>query len=153
MVTYLLVWNPNRWPWADLPEVVKRVGRGEPVIRRWSCGSNKRIVIGDRVFLMRLGREPRGIFASGAVVDEPFEAVHWQPEKAKLGRKARYVRFQFDALLDPENEPILWRERLKSEAPFSAAHWDTRSSGIRIADDVAGELEKVWAELVGRPAG
>jgi hypothetical protein len=71
MATYLLVWNPNHWFWAELPEVVKRVGRGEPVISRWSCGSNKRIAIGDRVFLMRLGREPRGIFGSGTVVDEP----------------------------------------------------------------------------------
>jgi 5-methylcytosine-specific restriction protein A len=153
MATYLLVWNPNRWHWADLPDVVKKVGRGERVVERWSCGSNRRIVSGDRVFLIRLGREPRGIIGSGTVVGEPFEDIHWQPEKAEVGRMARYIRFQFDALLDPENEPILWRERLKSEAPFSATHWDTRSSGIRIADEVARELEMVWSDLVGPAAG
>jgi hypothetical protein len=87
------------------------------------------------------------------VVVEPFEDIHWQPEKAEVGRMAHYIRFQLDALLDPENEPILWRERLKSEAPFSATHWDTRSSGIRIADEVARELEMVWSDLVGPAAG
>jgi 5-methylcytosine-specific restriction protein A len=153
MATYLLVWNPKLWHWADLPDVVNRVGRGEPVVERWSCGSNKRIVRGDRVFLIRLGREPKGIIGSGTVVVEPFEDVHWQPEKAQLGQKARYIEFQFDALLDPEREPILWRERLKSEAPLSRMHWDTRSSGVRIPDNIASELEKVWLDLVGPVGG
>jgi 5-methylcytosine-specific restriction protein A len=133
--------------------VVEEVGRGEPVVRRWSCGSSGRIVRGDRVFLIRLGREPRGIIGSGTVVTAPHEDIHWDPKEAQLGKKTLYIRFQFDALLDPEREPILWRERLKSEVPFSATHWDTRSSGIRIADDVASELEKAWSDLVGPDNG
>ena len=104
---------------------------------------------GDRVFLMRLGREPRGVFGSGTVVVEPYEDIHWDPEKADLGKIALFIQFQIDGLLDPEHEPILWRERLKSEAPFSRMHWDTQMSGIRIPDEVANELEKVWHELVG----
>lgn len=152
MATYLLVWNPNRWHWADLPDVVKQVGRSEPVFMRWSCGSNKRIMKGDRVFLIRLGRHPKGIVGSGAVTVAPHEDIHWEPQKARLGKKARYIAFQVDALLDPDREPILWRERLKSEAPFSSMHWDTRSSGVRIPDEIVPELEKVWSDLVG-PAG
>lgn len=148
MATYLLVWNPNRWHWAGLSELVEQVGRGQPVVRRWSCGSNKRIEQGDRVFLIRLGREPKGIIGSGHVTAPSFEDLHWDPEKARQGRTTRYIKFQFDALLEPEREPILWRERLKSEAPLSRMHWDTRSSGVRIPDDVAGELEKAWADLV-----
>ena len=149
MATYLLVWNPIRWLWADLPDVVERVGRGELVVRRWSCGRNKRIVPGDRVFLIRLGQKPRGIIGSGTVTVASFEDVHWDPEKAQLGRTTHYIRFQFDALLDLEREPILWRERLKSEAPFSNMHWDTRSSGVTIPEDIAAELETAWSELVG----
>jgi hypothetical protein len=151
MAAYLLVWNPNRWHWADLADVVDRVNRGEPVIERWSCGSNKHIVPGDRVFLIRLGRRPKGIIGSGTVVKASYEDIHWQQEKAGLGKTSRYIGFQFDALLDPEHEPILWRERLKSEAPFSTMHWDTRSSGVRIPDEVARALEMAWAELTRRP--
>ena len=148
MATYLLVWNPNRWHWSDLSDVVERVGQGEPVVRRWSCGWTRRIAIGDRVFLIRLGQEPRGIIGSGTVVIEPYEDIHWDSEKARIGTTALYIEFQFDALLDPEQEPILWRERLKAEASFSSMHWDTQSSGIRIPDEIAGELEKAWSELV-----
>jgi 5-methylcytosine-specific restriction protein A len=136
-----------------LPDVVEEVCRGAPVVRRWSCGRTRGIESGDRVFLMRLGREPRGITGAGFVVTAPNEDIHWDPKKAQLGKKTLYIRFQFDALLDPERETILWRERLKSEAPFSATHWDTRSSGIRIADDVARELEKAWSDLVGPDNG
>lgn len=150
MATYLLVWNPNRWHWADLADVVQRVGRGEPVVSRWSSGSNRRIAPGDRVFLIRLGRKPKGIIGSGTVIVAPYEDIHWEPEKARLGKHTRYIEFQFDALLDPESEPILWRERLKSEAPFSSMHWDTRSSGVRIPDDIAVVLEQAWSDLVGR---
>ncbi len=149
MATYLLAWNPNRWHWSDLTDVVEKVGRGEPVVRRWSCGRSRRIVRGDRVFLMRLGQQPRGIFGSGTVVVEPYEDIHWEPEKARIGKKTVFLKFRFDALLDPEQEPILWRERLKSEAPFSRVHWDTQISGIRIPDEIAIELEKVWSDLTG----
>lgn len=148
MATFLLTWNPKRWPWPELPELVEQVGRGEPVIRRWSCGTSKKITKGDRVFLLRMGQEPRGIFGSGIVVVAPFENIHWDEEKARSGKLARYLRFRFDALLDAENELILWRDRLKSEPGLSKMHWDTRMSGVQIPDYVAIELEKIWAELI-----
>jgi hypothetical protein len=151
MAAYLLVWNPNRWHWADLADTAEKVGRGEPVTDRWSCASNKRIAPGDRVFLIRLGREPRGIIGSGIVTEGSFLDIHWDPEKARQGKTIHHIHFQYDALLDPEQEPILWRDRLKSEAPFSTMHWDTRSSGVRIPDEVAQALERAWAELTGKP--
>ena len=95
-----------------------------------------------------MGQEPRGIFGSGIVVVAPFEDVHWDEEKARSGKLARYLRFCFDALLDADSEPILWRDRLKSEPGLSKMHWDTRMSGVQIPGEVAEELEKVWAELI-----
>lgn len=95
-----------------------------------------------------MGQEPRGIFGSGIVVVAPFENIHWDEEKARSGKLARYLRFRFDALLDAENELILWRDRLKSEPGLSKMHWDTRMSGVQIPDYVAIELEKIWAELI-----
>ncbi len=148
MATYLLAWNPDRWHWSDLNDVVKRVAQGELVLIRWSCGSTRRIARGDRVFLIRLGQEPRGIFGSGTVAVEPYEDIHWDPDKANLGESALFIQFQIDALLDPEQETIMWRERLLGEARFSGMHWDTQISGISIPDDVASELEMAWFDLV-----
>src|SRR3989344_3639575 len=109
--TFLLVWNPNRWPWKNLEEERLKLNRAGNVERLWSC-RNSRVEIGDRVFIIRLGKEkPRGIFASGVVI-EKTEDRHWDVSKSEL---IPYVRIRFDKLLNPDNDEvkILSREELE----------------------------------------
>jgi 5-methylcytosine-specific restriction protein A len=68
MTTFLLAWNPKRLDWEDIEEMSRAVQSGQLVTIRWSCGNSKRIQRNDRVFFMRLGEEPKGIFASGYVI-------------------------------------------------------------------------------------
>ena len=147
MATYLLTWNPKKWAWADLQDYIGEIARGGHSSSDWSCGNNKRIVKGDRVFLLRQGEEPRGICGSGRADSEVYEDVHWREAKARAGKVTRYVRVRWDVLLDAERESILPREWLNS-APLSRVNWDTQISGIRIADDVAEELEERWADFL-----
>jgi 5-methylcytosine-specific restriction protein A len=76
MGTYLLTWNPNRWAWTDLTLMAHRVREEGSALMRWSCGNTRRIEAGDRVFLLRQGAEPKGILASGMVIEPPYEDVH-----------------------------------------------------------------------------
>lgn len=142
MAAYLLAWNPKRWKWHELPELAEKVREGNLYIRRWSCGNSKSIKKGDRIFLIRLGETPKGIFASGEVVKEPFFDAHW--EGIATRKQALFVEVQFDTLLDPEKDEILPLEVLQQH-PFSEMNWCTQISGIRIPDLVAAELETVWA--------
>lgn len=146
MATYLLAWNPKRWNWDDHDEISDEIKDGKEASIRWSCGNSKKLSKGDRVFFIRLGLEPKGIFASGNITKGSYEAVHWEKEKADIGEKTLYVQVELDAFLDPEKDPILPRELL-STPPFSGMHWDTQMSGIKIPDDIAFELEKVWANF------
>ena len=140
MQTFLLTWNPKKWPWETLDADYARARKQGFLDDRWSCGRSKRIRSGDRVFLLRQGQEPRGIFASGVVTsDAPFEADHFTEE----GRSALYVDTRFDVLLHPDREPILLRASLDSGA-LATVHWDTQASGISIAPDAAAELEERW---------
>jgi 5-methylcytosine-specific restriction protein A len=140
MQTFLLTWNPSKWPWASLDadyDLARRQGFFDV---RWSCGRSKRSRAGDRVFLLRQGIEPRGIVASGFVTsDEPFAANHFADE----GRSALYVATRFDVLLHPDREPIFPRARLDSGG-LAGVHWDTQGGGITIAPDAAAELEELW---------
>ena len=145
MKTFLLAWNPKRWGWEDLADWIDRVEKGEAKNRRWSCGNSKRPQKGDRVFLIRLGEEPRGIFGSGTVVKGSYEDWHWEENKARQGKKARFLKFQFDILLNPE-ENVFSREHL-NKPPFDEMHWDIQKSGAEIPPDVAIELEKTWAKF------
>ena len=65
MTTWLLAWNPHRWEWEDLDERVQEVEAHGASWDRWSYGRTKKIKKGDRVFLIKLGPEPRGLIGSG----------------------------------------------------------------------------------------
>src|SRR5438309_1786711 len=71
MRTFMLTWNPLQERPDDLAEFVARIERGKPVKDDWSTGNRKDLPIGSRVFLLRQGKEPRGIVASGFALSEP----------------------------------------------------------------------------------
>ena len=145
---YLLTWNSLRWPWPELTDTALRVNAGETVTSRWGCGRNKHIQPGDRLFLLKQGTEPRGIFASGTAVSHPFTAPHWDEGKAALGMPANYVELQFDALLVPE-QALLRRDLLKGHPVLGQQYWDTQVSGISIKTAVLPELEAFWRGIAG----
>jgi len=102
---------------------------------------------GDRAFLIRLGQEPKGIFASGTISRGSFKDSHWDEEKAELGETSYFVELDLDTLLNPQTDTILPRKRLNI-APFSEMYWDTQMSGVRIRPTkVAEELEKIWVDF------
>ena len=144
MATYLLTWNPKRWKWDDIAECVRQLEEEGSLGLDWSCANSTQIREGDRLFLLRQGEEPRGIFASGVADSDWYEDLHWDEAKAQAGVTTHYVDMKFDALLNPEEGPIISRESL-DEPPFSDQHWDTQSSGIRMRDHVAAALEEEWA--------
>jgi len=145
MSAYLLAWNPRRWPWTELPEVVAAFEDGEAPIQRWSCGRIKHIELGARVFLIRLVEQPKGVFGFGTVVRSSYEDVHWEDAT----RTSQYVKSQVDWIVHPEEEMIVLRDRLDSGV-LSEGHWDTQSSGVRIHGEVAialqAECEQVASE-------
>lgn len=144
MKTYLLAWNPNRYNWEELPQLVEEVKEGKDVTLRWSCGRSKSIRKGDRFYLIRLGKFPKGIFASGNVIKEPFLDVSWKGKPSD--KPTLYVEVLFDKLLNPERDAILPIEVLQ-QPPLAEMHWYTQVSGIKIRDDIITELEKLWGNF------
>ena len=147
MATYLLTWNPQKWPWKDIQDSIKEISKQGSTKFSWSCGNSKRIVKGDRVFLLRQGLEPRGICASGWAESSSYEELHWRTEKAKKGRTTRYVKVRWDVLLNAETESIFPREWL-DDPPLSDVNWNTQISGITIRSEVADVLEERWADFL-----
>jgi 5-methylcytosine-specific restriction enzyme A len=143
MASYLLTWNPQKWPWEDIQEDIDKIFKRGSTTFRWSCGNSKRIVEGDRVYLLRQGREPRGICGSGWAASSSFAEIHWREKKAEKGRTTRYVKVRWDVLLNAETESIFPREWL-NEPPLSDVNWNTQISGINIPDEIANVLEERW---------
>lgn len=144
MATYLLTWSPKRSS-PDLQDKVDEFNEKGFVEFGWSVGSSKRVKPGDRVFLIRLGEEPKGIIGSGWAESDVYEDEHWDESKREVGESARYVDVRFDKLLNPDSEAILPRTELDR---LGKMHWDSQRSGIQIPDVVAKRLEKLWEDFL-----
>ena len=138
--TFLLTWNPDKW--TDEPP--------HGTTDSWACRTTAPKK-DDRVFISRVGREPRGICASGRVVSfrsGGFTRLdeHWDPERR--GKKARYVNVKWDSLpKNPIGDPLLSRSELKEGVLGGWKKWGPQSSGVEISDKkIADELERRWAE-------
>lgn len=152
MACYLLTWNHKKFRndsdeswYRDGPSIVRRKGFDD---RRWSCGRNKRIQLGDCVFMLRQGEDPRGILASGEVIGASKSDRHWNPD-SPVGATSQYVEVRWRAMADARAEGVLTLHEI-SQDPAIKVHWRTQSSGIRIDDDSAARLEILWRTFLVR---
>lgn len=143
--TYLFTWNPNKWDWSELEDNIqdlKSIGYFE---RRWSCGNSKRIKKGDRVFLIRLGKEPKGIMGSGYAKSTFYTAPHWD---GSSGKTANYINIEFDILLNPVKDKLLDYDSLAEIDQNGIQQWAPQQSGISIKDEVLESLESNWFNFI-----
>lgn len=142
---WLFAWNPENWEWQELAENISQTREGETVVLRWRC-ANSEAKAGDRAWLVRLGKAPKGIFASGNVLGEPYEAEHYDAAKAAAGETCQYVDIEFTRILDAFSEPFLSLEDV-GRITIDGQNWSPQSSGIEIKKRSAGLLEKLWKGL------
>ncbi|MGM9963432.1 MAG: hypothetical protein ACI319_10405 [Holdemanella porci] len=149
MKTWLFTWNRDRWAWDDklsgFKELISNINQVGHAYTIWTCGMNKSIQPGDRIFLIKLGSKPKGIVASGTAMTNVFEGTHWDYEKQKMGIKARRVYIDFDKIKDCDKEIILDYDVLKSIS--SNFNWSTQASGIQIPENIAVQIEKRWKTI------
>lgn len=149
MATYLLSFSPKYWrqetkvenPYQEWDQMIDDIQKGRRARGSWTCGHNKRIQKGDRVFFIKLGGVPRGVFASGTVVRGSYRARHWIDAR----KMAWYVDFECDRIVNPRDD-VLEIDQLK--AISDTMTWTPQSSGVEIPTEVAETLEKSWRQFL-----
>jgi len=140
MNTYLFLWNPERWPWTTLEQDIKEMNLTGQYSGRWSCGNRKSIQSGDRIFILKVGKAPKGIIAAGFATSEPFEGKHWGEEN----KNALYIDIDFEVLLNHNEEPILTVDDLNNTGNLAKQNWKPQASGTAVKSELIDELEAVW---------
>jgi 5-methylcytosine-specific restriction enzyme B len=128
---YLLTWNPDHF---------KLGGDGAVVVgteQRWTCHSQQPRG-GDRVYLIRLGVEPRGVVATGTVTEPSREGPHWKDE----AKQARYIRFRVEEFRPDASSGLLPIILLNIAIPKQ--RWSPQSSGIGIPAEAEQKLNELW---------
>lgn len=143
MNTYLFLWNPKKWDWTTLEQDIEQVDLTGRCSQRWSCGNTKSIQTGDRIFLLKVGTEPKGIIAAGFATSTPFYERHWSGEN----KDTLYIDVDFEVLLNPDKEPILTVDILKA-GNLAKQNWRPMGSGNSIKPELVDELEAVWFDFL-----
>ena len=141
MKAYLFGWNPLKFEWAGLDDDIKKLSDTGSLTDNWSVVSHKAIQPGDRAYVVRVGVEPKGIFASGFISSEPYPAF-------RKGRHYYRIEITFDVLLNPAKENILTLDILKT-GNLAMQTWTPQASGISIRPQLVDELEGVWLDFLG----
>jgi 5-methylcytosine-specific restriction enzyme A len=145
METFLLTWNPRRFFWDSLPDAMAELEANGLSEGRWSSGNTRRIRSGDRVFLIRLGKDSPGLVGSGWAASSPYPSEHWEDQSDTSGPVAWYILVDWDYLSE---HPVIERRELDFP-PFDAVHWRAQGSGITIQPDIAAALEERWSSETG----
>jgi len=155
MPAYMLTWNPDLWPWEDVEEAAERTSGGRVYETEWSCGNRKNIAVGDKIFLIRCGKQSRGIVASGRATTRPRVGEHWGGEPGKV---SHLIEVTFDRVLSPAFDEPLSEEALNSDPLVGFPHGmpeGLRISGLRVGgldipDRYLGPLEVIWRNHLDR---
>src|ERR1700761_5805306 len=140
MKAYLFGWNPVKWEWAAIDDDIRRLKAKGKLEESWSVASHKTIQPGDRAYVVRLGLEPKGIFASGYISSEPYMAF-------RNGRHYHRINIELDVMLNPDKEPILTMDILKT-GNLAGQNWTPQASGISIKPHLVDELEGIWLNFL-----
>jgi hypothetical protein len=140
MKAYLFGWNPGKFKWEDLDDDIATVKTKGAIQDNWSVVSHKTIQPGDRAYIIRVGVEPKGIFASGYISSAPFLAL-------RKGRTHYRIEITIDVLLNSGKQPILTLDILKTGS-LAIQNWTPQASGISIRAELVDELEGVWQDFL-----
>ena len=138
---WLISWNKDNWAWGNFSEICEQTKQGQTFTDSWACTS-KLPKIGEEVFLIKLGEEPRGIIGHGFVKRTTYEKPHYNPSKAAEGKMISSIDVEFDRLIDYENENYLSQKELVNKC--ASQHWSPQNSGIEIKPEVLPVLRLLW---------
>ncbi|MCD8102580.1 MAG: HNH endonuclease [Alistipes sp.] len=142
MKTFLFAHNPQNWHWKNLNRAIADIEETGSHFEKWSVRSYRQVSVGDRAFLMRLGKNTinKGIIGSGYIHTGPFLSEHW----SENGKMVQRVIIEFDTL---SKDPIVSLDELKSLPYYN---WTPQSSGQIIHENIATALEEMWLEKTTR---
>ena len=138
---WLITWNKNNWHWENFAGKCEMTKAGDTFVESWAC-ANSNPQIGDEVFLIKLGEQPRGIIGHGTVEQTVYEKPHYDTTKAAEGKTEKAIDVKFDRLINYDTEKIISQDELNEKC--AEQHWSPQNSGIEIKHEVLPRLRALW---------
>lgn len=133
MSAYLLTFNPKQF--SNNPEKTLTYAVGDK--DTWTCYS-KQPKLGDTVYLMRVGVNPKGIIAKGTVTKESFLQDHW----ADATKQISTIEFVVDEFRPTCAQGLL--PLMLLNLAITDYNWCPQLSGLEIGATDHSKLQQLW---------
>ncbi len=133
---WLFSYNPDSTD-IDLDSYRQKIANAEEAVIAWSC-SNQLPKEGDIAWVVRTSQRPKGIFAKGRIMGEPYSS--------DSGDSDRYVDIKFESIADIYKEPYIKESNLK-DCTIDNQHWYPQKAGIELKPRSALFVEQLWKRL------
>jgi hypothetical protein len=133
MPAFLLTWKEIWWPHENIVRMVREVQTKGYVDEPWRIRSHRKAQPGDRVWVLRQGPGPKGIFGAGHIMAPPSPGI------AANGETRWMVPVRFEDLMDPMQKLLIGED---ATVGVLGEKIGARASGDPIEDEQSAALEK-----------
>jgi 5-methylcytosine-specific restriction enzyme A len=127
---YLFAWNSKPEMFDDYIDCIEEFEKTGKCILGWRCNT-KKIRPGDRIFLIKIGKHPKGIIGSGIALTDPADGG---------------IEIELDTLLNSDKH-ILNITYLQ-KGPLSKQNWTPQVNGVSIRSGLVQKLEEKWSDFL-----
>lgn len=135
MTAYLLTFNPEQF--SDDPKKILTYAVGDK--EAWACYSTQP-KLGDTVYLMRVGVDPKGIIAKGTVTKESFLQDHGVDANKQIST----IEFVVDEFRPTCAQGLL--PLMLLNLAIDNYTWCPQKSGLEIGETEHSKLQQLWDE-------
>ena len=141
--TFVMRWNPeiSSHKVADFEHAMEDF-YDDDFYYDWSIFDYKKVHVGDRFFMLKVGNGNTGIVMSGIIVSLPYKDEDWSGK----GRDVRYVRMIPDCMIHPDKSKMVTIQMLDETLP--GVNWNEGHSGVLLDDNQAGKFDELWQKFM-----
>lgn len=137
--TFIMRWNPeiSSHKLVDFEHAMEDFYT-EGFYYDWSIFDYKKVHIGDRFFMLKVGNGNTGIVMSGIIISSPYRDKDWSGK----GRATWYVRMLPDCMIHPNKSKMVSIQTLNSALP--GVNWNEGHSGVLLNKEQAIKFNEIW---------
>jgi hypothetical protein len=137
MTAFLLTWKESGWPHQEIVRMVAQHEAQGYVEESWRIAAFKMARAGDRVWVLRQGNGPKGIFGAGHITGTPTLGPAGKSETRMM------APVRFEAFVDPERRLLIGEDAVASILRPNQIR--AQASGYPIEDEQSAALEELLA--------
>jgi len=136
MSAFLLTWKQDGWPHENIVRMARSIELEGHVDEPWRLHAHRKANVGDRVWLLKQGRGPKGIFGTGHVIAPPRQGP------AGNGQIQWMAPIRFSAFVDPLQQLLIGEDVVARV--LRTTQMRSQASGDSLGDDQSEALQRAF---------